>query len=167
MPGRAYRGKRYPPKWWEKFLAHPIECDAALMGVVFGSLLLAGQIWTNYDPSPPVAELPQWLGTLMGVMLFGGGVAMLIALLAPLPDIQSEWNLERLALSLSAFGWLFYAGAVYVYDPDYGGALVLGLGLSLGLFARWGVTIIVQRGVEWLLTKLWWRRGQEGRGGKR
>lgn len=145
MPIRTYRGTVDPPKWWEKFLSHPFECIVAVMGITFGLMLLAGLIDTSYDPSPPVAELSSRQGWLMALSLLLGSAGVLVAMLAPLPDLEAEWLVERVGLALTGLAWLQYALAVYINDPDYGGALVLGLGLAAGIFSRLAVTFVIQK----------------------
>ena len=55
MPARTYHSTgRVPPPWGEKLLAHPIEVVQGIIAVAFGAMLIAGEAWKSYVPSPPV-----------------------------------------------------------------------------------------------------------------
>ena len=90
MPARNYRGTTTPPRWWEKLLSHPLEVSYGTMGVLLGLLVLLGEAFA-FEPSRNLAGLPTWNGLMLGVLLLVGSTAILLALLAPLPDLEAEF----------------------------------------------------------------------------
>ena len=153
MPARAYHSTgRVPPPWGEKLLAHPFEVVQGIIAVAFGAMLIAGEAWKSYVPSPPVEQLSTWQAWTMGGSLLAGGIAIITSMLAPMPDLEAEYLVERAGLLAATSGWVTYAAAVYVWDPSYGGALVLGIGSSICLMLRFAVSYIAERGLCWVAT---------------
>ena len=153
MPARAYHSTgRVPPPWGEKLLAHPIEVVQGIIAATFGAMLIAGEMWKSYVPSPPVEQLSTWQAWTMGGSLLAGGIAIVTSMLAPMPDIEAEYLVERAGLLAATSGWVTYVAAVYVWDQSYGGALVLGIGSSTGLMIRFAVSYIAERGLCWVAT---------------
>lgn len=123
------------------------------MSFIFGMMLIAAEAISGYYPSPPVINLSQWQGVLMGGSLIVGATLVLIGLLTPLPDLEAEYLSERTGLALCSLSWTTYALAVYIWDSDYGGALVLGWGMAfMGAF-RLIITFLIKRDTRQIMRR--------------
>lgn len=128
-----------------------METVYLLMSFIFGVMLVVAEMVDGLYPSPPVANLSQWQGFMMGGSLIIGSVLMFIGLLAPLPDLEAEYLSERTGLAFCILSWVTYALAVYIWDANYGGALLLGWGMAVMGATRLAITFIIKRDTHQLM----------------
>lgn len=148
-PIRTYHNKFTPPRWWEKLYAHPFEVVLALQSALFGLRALIGRASESApSASPAVATLSDWQTYTLGGSLLVGGLALVFALVGPMPDLEAEWLLERAGLSLLAISWASLTITTYHLSPHAVDTLVLTSGWALACLLRLIVTLIVQNALR-------------------
>ena len=145
MPTHVYHPSRTPATWYDRILVHPFDNAVALLGTIFGLVMLMALTRYGFNPSASMMRLPAWVATAVALGCAAGGPLALIGLHWVGETVSKGWALERVGWLLTAGGLGGYAIAVAWNFPGSLYSWLVPAILALGAILRFISLVLIER----------------------
>lgn len=116
MPGLVPRPRHYPPRWTDHVLIHAVQVAVCLAWISYMSLVLGGLAFGYGAMSSVYSPLHPILAVVMSLMIIGGAIATLWAVVSSTERLDLAWKVHQMGLLIAGGGWFIFA-LTYIVMP--------------------------------------------------
>lgn len=145
MPGLVPKPRHYPPRWSDHVLIHAVQVAVCFAWIAYMSLVLGGLVFgygamsTIYSPLHPV------LAVIMSLMVIGGAVATVWAVVTSTERLDLSWKVHQIGLLTAGGGWFIFALTFLVMPGGYWFSSVIGVTQFVVAAAGFTSVLFVER----------------------
>src|SRR5690625_890222 len=127
MPGLIPQPRHFPPKWSDHVLIHAVQVAVCVAWISYMSLVLVG-LFAGYGAMSSIySPLHPAIAVAMSLMVIGGSVVTLWAVVSSTNRLDLAWKAHQAGLVVAGGGWFIYTVAYAVMPGAYWFSVVIGI----------------------------------------